>query len=136
MRESIITYLSVTTIFLFIDVIWLSQFFSYIYQPNIGELLRENIIIFPAILFYIIYPLGATILVALPSLEKVLLKTIFINGFVLGVIAYGTYNLTNMATLEGWSAKVVIIDMIWGGFLTGVSVLLGTLISKKVLKLS
>jgi len=136
MRESIITYLSVTTIFLFIDVIWLSQFFSYIYQPNIGELLRENIIIFPAILFYIIYPLGATILVALPSLEKVLLKTIFINGFILGVIAYGTYNLTNMATLEGWSAKVVIIDMIWGGFLTGVSVLLGTLISKKVLKLS
>ena len=136
MRESIITYLSVTTIFLFIDVIWLSQFFSYIYQPNIGELLRENIIIFPAILFYIIYPLGATILVALPSLEKVLLKTIFINGFVLGVIAYGTYNLTNMATLDGWSAKVVIIDMIWGGFLTGVSVLLGTLISKKVLKSS
>ena len=136
MRESIITYLSVTTIFLFIDIIWLSQSFSYIYQPNIGELLRENIIIFPAILFYIIYPLGATILVALPSLEKVLLKTIFINGFVLGVIAYGTYNLTNMATLEGWSAKVVIIDMIWGGFLTAVSVLLGTLISKKVLKLS
>ena len=136
MRESIITFLSVTTIFLLIDIIWLSQSFSYIYQPNIGELLRENIIIFPAILFYIIYPLGATILVALPSLEKVLLKTIFINGFVLGVIAYGTYNLTNMATLEGWSAKVVIIDMIWGGFLTGVSVLLGTLFSKKVLKSS
>ena len=136
MRESIITFLSVTTIFLLIDIIWLSQSFSYIYQPNIGELLRENIIIFPAILFYIIYPLGATILVALPSLEKVLLKTIFINGFILGVIAYGTYNLTNMATLEGWSAKVVIIDMIWGGFLTGVSVLLGTLISKKVLKSS
>ena len=128
--------MSVTTIFLLIDIIWLSQSFSYIYQPNIGELLRENIIIFPAILFYIIYPLGATILVALPSLEKVLSKTIFINGFVLGVIAYGTYNLTNMATLEGWSAKVVIIDMIWGGFLTGVSVLLGTLFSKKVLKLS
>lgn len=136
MRESIITFLSVTTIFLLIDIIWLSQSFSYIYQPNIGELLRENIIIFPAILFYIIYPLGATILVALPSLEKVLIKTIFINGFVLGVIAYGTYNLTNMATLDGWSAKVVIIDMIWGGFLTGVSVLLGTLISKKVLKSS
>ena len=136
MRESIITFLSVSTIFLLIDIIWLSQSFSYIYQPNIGELLRENIIIFPAILFYIIYPLGATILVALPSLEKVLLKTIFINGFILGVIAYGTYNLTNMATLEGWSAKVVIIDMIWGGFLTGVSVLLGTLFSKKVLKSS
>jgi len=136
MRESIITFLSVSTIFLLIDIIWLSQSFSYIYQPNIGELLRENIIIFPAILFYIIYPLGATILVALPSLEKVLSRTIFINGFVLGVIAYGTYNLTNMATLEGWSAKVVIIDMIWGGFLTGVSVLLGTLISKKVLKSS
>lgn len=128
------TFLSVTGVFLFIDVIWLSQSFSYFYQPNIGDLLREDIILFPAALFYLIYPLGITILVVLPLLKKGLLKTIFLKGFVLGFVAYGTYNLTNMATLKGWSASVVIVDMIWGGVLTGVSSLLGTYIVRRFLK--
>ena len=59
------TFLSVTSVFLFIDIIWLSQSFSYFYQPNIGDLLREDVILLPAALFYIIYPLGVTILVCL-----------------------------------------------------------------------
>lgn len=128
------TFLSVTSVFLFIDIIWLSQSFSYFYQPNIGDLLREDVILLPAVLFYIIYPLGVTILVVLPSLKKGLSKAIFFNGFVLGFVAYGTYNLTNMATLQGWSASVVVVDMIWGGVLTGVSSLLGTYIARRVLK--
>ena len=127
------TFLSVTGVFLFIDVIWLSQSFSYFYQPNIGDLLREDVILFPAALFYLIYPLGITILVVLPLLKKGLFKTIFLKGFVLGFVAYGTYNLTNMATLQGWSASVVVVDMIWGGVLTGVSSLLGTYIVRRFL---
>jgi len=128
------TFLSVTGVFLFIDVIWLSQSFSYFYQPNIGDLLREDVILFPAALFYLIYPLGITILVVLPLLQKGLFKTIFLKGFVLGFVAYGTYNLTNMATLQGWSTSVVVVDMIWGGVLTGVSSLLGTYIVRRFLK--
>ena len=128
------TFLSVTGVFLFIDVIWLSQSFSYFYQPNIGDLLREDVILFPAALFYLIYPLGITILVVLPLLKKGLFKTIFLKGFVLGFVAYGTYNLTNMATLQGWSTSVVVVDMIWGGVLTGVSSLLGTYIVRRFLK--
>ena len=92
------TFLSVTGVFLFIDVIWLSQSFSYFYQPNIGDLLREDVILFPAALFYLIYPLGITVLVVLPLLKKGLLKTIFLKGFVLGFVAYGTYNLTTSNT--------------------------------------
>ena len=135
MKVTLVSFSIMTTIFLFIDVIWLSQSFSYFYQPNIGDLLREDIIIFPAALFYLIYPLGVTILVALPSLKKGSLKTITFNGFMLGFVAYGTYNLTNMATLQGWSASVVVVDMIWGGVLTGASAVLGTYIARKILKL-
>ena len=42
-------------------------------------------------------------------------------GIVFGVVAYGTYNLTNMATIKNWSVNVVIVDMVWGGILTGVA---------------
>ena len=46
-----------------------------------------------------------------------ILRSIYI-GFVFGLVAYGTYNLTNMAVLKGWSPTVVFVDMFWGGSLT------------------
>jgi len=54
---------------------------------------------------------------------------------VFGFVAYGTYNLTNMATLKGWSANVVIVDMIWGGILTGVSASLSAYIVRGIIRI-
>ena len=34
-----------------------------------------------------------------------------------GLLAYATYDLTNLATIEGWAWQVSVIDMIWGTFL-------------------
>jgi uncharacterized membrane protein len=50
-----------------------------------------------------------------------------------GLVAYGTYNLTNMATVKGWSPSVVFVDMLWGGSLTAFSSYFGILIAKKLL---
>jgi uncharacterized membrane protein len=133
-KSTLISFSILTATFLFIDVIWLSQAVGYFYQPNIGALLRETPLALPAILFYLIYPLGVTILVIVPSLEHGLLKKIFYRGFVFGFVAYGTYNLTNMATLKGWSVNVVIVDMIWGGVLTGVSASLSTYLVRGILR--
>ena len=55
----------------------------------------------------------------------------FWTGLVFGLVAYGTYNLTNMATVKNWSVNVVIVDMIWGGLLTGSSSAIGIYLSKK-----
>jgi uncharacterized membrane protein len=38
-----------------------------------------------------------------------------------------------MATIKNWSPYVVLIDIIWGGFLTGTSSALGIYLSKKFL---
>ena len=134
MKVTLISFLIMTTIFLFIDIIWLSQSVNYFYSPHIGDLLRETPLILPAILFYLIYPLGVTILVIVPKLDNGSLRSILFNGLVLGVVAYGTYNLTNMAALKGWSVNVVIVDMIWGGVLTGISAVLATCVIRRVLR--
>ncbi|MDE2693904.1 MAG: DUF2177 family protein [Paracoccaceae bacterium] len=134
MKVTLISFLIMTAIFLFIDIIWLSQSVNYFYSPHIGDLLRETPLILPAILFYLIYPLGVTILVIVPKLDNGSLRSILFNGLVLGVVAYGTYNLTNMAALKGWSVNVVIVDMIWGGVLTGISAVLATYVIRRVLR--
>ena len=133
MKVLLVSFLIATSIFLFIDVIWLSLSVSYFYQPQIGDLLRDSPLILPAVLFYLIYPLGVAVLVIMPKLHNGSFRSILLNGLVFGVVAYGTYNLTNMATLQGWSAIVVVVDMIWGGVLTGFSSLLGTYIARRVL---
>ena len=36
----------------------------------------------------------------------------------LGIVAYGTYDLTNLATLKGWPVGLTFFDMAWGACLS------------------
>ena len=135
MKTFLISYLTTTVIFLLIDIVWLSQAVPYFYQPNIGDLLREDPIILIAALFYLIYPIGVNILIVIPALEGRFIKKVFFNGFIFGFVAYGTYNLTNMATLTGWSIHVVLVDMLWGGILTASSATFAVYYTRKLLKI-
>ena len=120
-------------IFLIIDVIWLSFSVKSFYRPNIGHLLLETPIMWAAILFYLIYVIGLAVVIIEPSLDYQNTQKFLIKAFMFGLVAYGTYNLTNMATIKGWSPNVVFVDMIWGGFLTTFSSYFGILLAKKIL---
>lgn len=122
-------------IFLIIDIIWLSQTVKYFYRPHLGNLLNDKPIFWAAILFYLIYMLGMAILIIQPAIINDSILQAFWTGIILGLVAYGTYNLTNMATIKNWSASVVLVDMIWGGLLTGSSSAIGIYFSKKFLLL-
>ena len=37
-----------------------------------------------------------------------------IYGALFGGISYATYDLTNLATLKGWTLLVTAVDMTWG----------------------
>jgi uncharacterized membrane protein len=52
-------------------------------------------------------------------------------GAVLGLIAYGTYDFTNLATLKGWSTVVSVVDIAWGISLTAIAAKLGFLIGSR-----
>jgi uncharacterized membrane protein len=41
------------------------------------------------------------------------------SGALLGLVAYGTYDLTNQATLKDWPWVVTLTDLAWGAFVTG-----------------
>ena len=120
-------------IFLIIDVIWLSFSVKSFYRPNIGHLLLETPVMWAAILFYLIYVIGIAVVIIEPSLDYQNTQKFLIKAFMFGLVAYGTYNLTNMATIKGWSPNVVFVDMIWGGSLTTFSSYFGILLAKKIL---
>ena len=120
-------------IFLIIDIIWLSFSVKSFYRPNIGHLLLDTPVMWAAILFYLIYVIGLAVVIIEPSLGYENTSKFLFKAFMFGLVAYGTYNLTNMATIKGWSTNVVFVDMIWGGSLTTFSSYFGILMAKKIL---
>tara|TARA_B100001109_G_C18584557_1_gene344919 strand:+ start:66 stop:470 length:405 start_codon:yes stop_codon:yes gene_type:complete len=120
-------------IFLIIDIIWLSFAVKFFYRPNIGHLLLEKPVMWAAAMFYIIYIVGIGVVIIEPSINYENVFSFLLKSFVFGLVAYGTYNLTNMATIKGWSQNVVFVDMLWGGFLTAFSSYYGIFLAKKLL---
>ena len=129
----IVAALIASIIFLIIDVIWLSYATKSFYRPLLGDLISDKPVLWAAGLFYVLYMFGMAVIVIQPCIEQSALTKSLYTGFLFGLVAYGTYNLTNMATIKGWSEKVVFVDMIWGGCLTALSSYLGIFIAKKIL---
>ena len=128
----LIATLIASVIFLVIDVIWLSFATKSFYRPLIGNLLTDTPVMWAATLFYVLYVIGMALVVIQPCVDSSsLFKTVY-TGFIFGLVAYGTYNLTNMAVLKGWSPTVTFVDMFWGGSLTAVSATTGLYIAKKI----
>ncbi len=114
-----------------LDFLWLGFVAKKIYHHELGNMLLEKPFMPPAIAFYIIYVIGVVLFVVNPALEKTSWQHAVGYGALFGLIAYATYDLTNWATIKGWSPKIVVIDLAWGAALTGCAALLTYLIVKE-----
>lgn len=128
MTKYLILYGACALIFFPLDFVWLSTMGKSFYQREIGELLLPNPNLLIAALFYLAYLVGVVLLVAAPAEGDVVKALIF--GAVLGFVAYGTYDLTNLSTVKGFTPLVAAVDMAWGTVLTGVSAAGGVWIAR------
>ena len=133
MKTILLSTFFTALIFLIIDIIWLSFAVKSFYRPNIGHLLLDKPVMWAAAMFYIVYVLGLAVVIIEPSFSSEDTIKFLFKAFMFGLVAYGTYNLTNMATVKGWSPAVVFVDMLWGASLTAFSSYYGILIAKKFL---
>jgi len=109
----------VLIIFSVIDTLWLGYMGDRVYRPLIGEVLADKFRLAPAIAFYALYALGLTLFAVLPALKSGDWKTALLWGALFGLFAYGTYDLTNYATLKTWGLKITLLDMTWGVVVSG-----------------
>lgn len=111
-------YLLALTIFLIIDAIWLLFIAKDLYAKEIGFLLAEKPNLVAALIFYLIFILGMVFFVINPGIEKESIKYIVTASLLFGLVTYATYDLTNLATVKNFPLKIVVIDMIWGSFIS------------------
>ena len=57
---------------------------------------------------------GVTAFVVAPALDAGSLVHALVAGAAFGLVVYGTYDLTNLAVLRGWTIRVAVADVAWG----------------------
>lgn len=113
-----VAYAATAVVFFGLDFVWLSAISTSFYRTRIGALLLEQPNLGVAGLFYLVYVVGIVHFAVMPAVNGASWATALVNGALLGLVAYGTYDMTNLATLKNWSVSVSIVDMIWGIALT------------------
>jgi uncharacterized membrane protein len=131
MKTFLSAYVGAMAGMLGLDVIWLSNTAERLYRPQLGDLLAEDFRVGPAVGFYILYLFGVVYFATMPALKHGGWRKALLNGALLGLVAYGTYDLTNQATLRHWPALVTTLDLIWGAFLTALSAFAGFAAAKR-----
>lgn len=96
-----------------LDLLWLGVLAKGLYRKNLGHLMADRVTWPAAVAFYILYGGGVLYFAAGTTLKETLLR-----GALLGLLVYGTYDLTNMAVLRGWGLKISLVDIAWGVCLT------------------
>ncbi len=128
-----VAYVVTGLVFLTMDGGWLALVGPRLYRPEIGSLLAEKVHVAPAILFYLIYLVGLIYFCVGPNLEKGWVKAA-VSGAILGLVAYGAYDLTCQAVLKTWSTKVSAADMCWGAFASAVASAVGVQATRALTK--
>jgi uncharacterized membrane protein len=132
MMRTIAAFGATAAMFIALDFCWLSTMSPTVYQDEIGPLLLAHPRMGAAVLFYLIYLVGVVVFVVNRALEQRSLRTAAVLGALFGVVAYATYDLTNLATLEGFTVRLAVIDMIWGAVVTASAASVGYLAASRV----
>ena len=113
-------YLLTLLPFVVLDAFWLGMVAPRFYKSQIGFIMAKNPNWLAAVLFYALYIAGMVIFV---TGREGTLQQAALRGALFGLVCYATYDLTNLATLEGWTVLVTVVDLCWGTFLSATTAL-------------
>jgi uncharacterized membrane protein len=121
LQKMIVTYIASLVVFLALDALWLGVIARDFFVAQMGPLLRDDPNFVVAALFYLVFVAGILYFAVLPGLREGSLMVAVLNGAFLGLLAYGTYDITNLSVLKGYPPLLAAVDMAWGTFVSGVT---------------
>ncbi|HND32389.1 MAG TPA: DUF2177 family protein [Myxococcota bacterium] len=108
-------FLSVAALMLLLDLSWIGLVAASLYDQALGPLKAPTVNGVAAGIFYVFYVSCTVIHGVLPAQDW---KDALRRGAGMGLVAYGTWDLTNWAVLRDFPGWIVPIDLSWGIFLT------------------
>jgi len=132
MLNWLLIYAAVIGTILVFDVFWLGLIARKFYANQLGTLMTKQVKALPALAFYLLFAVGLVILAVRPNDAATTIGHSAFLGAVVGFIAYGTYNMTNYATLRDWPIKMTAVDWPVGTALSALAAAMGAYVNQIV----
>jgi uncharacterized membrane protein len=116
MRRLFLAWLAIVVTLLLLDLIWLGLLAMPLYQQGIGHLMAGQPQLWAGGLFYLLHASGLILFVVRPALASG--RPAWPTGALFGLCCYGTYDLSNLATLRDWPVWLAGLDMAWGSLIS------------------
>lgn len=134
MKPTIFRYLKIfiatALAFCAFDALWLGVLSMRLYRREIGTLLLDKPVLSAAALFYVLFIIGIVFYAVQPARGRY--RSAAMRGALFGFFTYMTYDLTNLATLQGWTATITAVDISWGCVVSALAAVAGCWASRIV----
>ena len=129
LRSQLVALLAAVATLVLLDLLWLGVVARDWYARTLGPWQAPSPHVGAAVAFYSIYVVAV--------LRHAVVRADFVadaawRGAGLGLLAYATWDLTNLAVLRDWPASLVPVDMAWGVVLTAVVSAVGRSVLERV----
>ena len=115
-RRFLIAYGVVLLVLLVTDGFWLGWAARDFYAREMANVMADPVRIAPAAIFYLAYPLGLIYLGLMPLDRAASVGAAALRCALVALFAYGTYDLTTLSVIRGWSVQLSLYDAMWGTF--------------------
>lgn len=125
MKQNIKLYLIIFSLFILIDIPMIlyingSMYKNLFAKINNGPMTSNIYTMIAGLLVYLILAFGIYYFILSPNMnDNINYMDIFIKGAILGFVVYGVYDLTNLLSINNFTLKEGIVDIIWGTSLSG-----------------
>lgn len=131
MTKLLLPWLAIVVVMMALDALWIGGIAKPLYQRGLGHLMAPQPNFVAAVAFYLLYAVGVMAFVVVPHAGEGW-PAVAGWGAALGLLAYLTWDLTNMAVLRDWPLALSFIDMAWGTFATAAASSAAKLVADRV----
>jgi uncharacterized membrane protein len=117
--------------FLVVDAVWLAIMGPRFYRMHVGALMAAEPNVLAALVFYVLFVSALLVFVVVPARSRPR-SFLLSRAALFGLVTYGTWDLTNLAVLSGWSTLVTVVDMAWGALLSVVVATIGSTVLRRL----
>ena len=127
--QVISVYFSMLIFFVIAEAIVLTNFIAPMFRHTLGDAMRETTNFQLASIFYIVYVAGIYWFVVKEGTRLESIGITIFSGAFLGLLAFGTFDITNFLILKKWTYQLVVFDIAWGITITTLLSLIGFYVS-------
>ena len=130
MMNFILSYIIILILFLVLDGPMILHINKPMYETQFNRInncsnnnISKSRIFMSVVIAYFLLALSIYIFIVKPEIGnyKIDYFKMCIKSILLGLVIYGVYNSTNMATIKEWGVKEFIVDTVWGMVLFGIT---------------